>query len=183
MKVNSIYNSNINNINVKVKTSSDKNWTLTDSLKSEIEEMAKEDAHNNVYMDSKFMNLRKNEVAKVSPNRGAIIGKIGQSSPFGDMDNMKKIEEADRKWLCMLFGKPYKAEYQSHDTGSAIHVYDENGDEILTYTGGVGWHKKESKAENEVHQTLKSVYYEAYHSERQNIKSQLKTNSDLNITV
>lgn len=170
MKINSNYNNNIN-----IKTSSNKEWKLTDSLKSKIEEMAKEDAQNNVYMGSKFIELRKNEAASVAPNRMGLIGKITQSSIFGDIDNMKKIEEADRKWLCMLFGKPYKAEYQSCGTGSAIHVYDENDDEILTYTNGVGWHKKESKAENEVHQTLKSVYYNAYHSERKNIKSQFES--------
>ena len=36
-------------------------------------------------------------------------------------------------------------------SGGGVHVYDENGDEILTYTASVGWHEKESKAETEVH--------------------------------
>ncbi len=177
MKISSDYNNYFN----KIETTSNKEWKLSDSLKSQIQQMAKEDAQNNVYMGSKFLDLRKSEVSKVSPNRTALIGKVTQSGLYKNAEHMKQIEEADRRMLCMLFGKPYEAEYQSYGTGSAIHVYDENGDEILTYTGGVGWHKKESKAENEVHQTLKSVYYEAYRSERKIIKSQLK--SGLNITA
>lgn len=42
-------------------------------------------------------------------------------------------------------------------SGGGVHVYDENGDEILTYTAGVGWHEKESKAETEVHGALKAA--------------------------
>jgi len=30
-------------------------------------------------------------------------------------------------------------------------VYDGSGDDILTYTAGVGWQEKKSKAETEVH--------------------------------
>lgn len=72
----------------------------------------------------------------------------------------------DRRWLCILFGEPYEAEFQS---GGGVHVYDENGDEILTYTAGVGWHEKESRAETEVHGALKAAYYGAYHAARQEI--------------
>ena len=35
-----------------------------------------------------------------------------------------------------LFGEPYEAKFQSEGTGSAVHVYDGNGDEVLTYTAG-----------------------------------------------
>ncbi len=58
----------------------------------------------------------------------------------------------------ILFGEPYEARFQSEGTGSVVHVYDGNGDEILTYTAGVGWHEKESKAETEVHGALKAAY-------------------------
>lgn len=178
MKIDSTY-SNITINNIKGTSNPNKKWKLTDSLKNQIQEMAKEDAQNNVYMGNKFLDLRKSEVSKVSPNRTALIGKITQSNYFNnaEADIMKEIEKADRKWLRMLFGEPYEAEFQSSGTGSSIHVFDENHDEILTYTQGVGWQKKESKLESEVHQTLKSIYYDAYHSERISIKSQSsKTN-------
>lgn len=148
------------------KASSKKDWKLSDSLREKITEYAREDAAQNVYMGNKFLTLRKSEVAKVAPNRSALMGKINQ-----DMADMKKIREADERWLCLLFGEPYEAEFQSEGTGSAGHVYDGNGDEILTYTAGVGWHEKESKAETEVHGALKAAYYDAFRAARQEINS------------
>ena len=149
------------------KKSSKKEWKLSDSLRDKITEYAKEDAAQNVYMGNKFLALRKSEVAKVAPDRVALMGRMNRAMS-GDMGNMKQIEEADRRWLCLLFGEPYEAEFQS---GGGVHVYDENGDEILTYTAGVGWHEKESKAETEVHGALKAAYYGAYHAARQEINS------------
>lgn len=115
-------------------------------------------------MGNKFLALRKSEVAKVVPNRSALMGKINQ-----DMADMKEIREANERWLCLLFGEPYEAKFQSEGTGSAIHVYDGNGEEILTYTACVGWHEKESRAETEVHGGLKAAYYDAFRATRQEI--------------
>ena len=143
-----------------------KEWKLSDSLRDKITEYAREDAAQNVYMGNKFLALRKSEVAKVAPDRSALMGKLNQ-----DMADMEKIREADERWLRLLFGEPYEAKFQSEGTGSAIHVYDGNGDEILTYTAGVGWHEKESKAETQVHGALKAAYYDAYHAARQEINS------------
>ena len=139
------------------KPSSKKEWKLSDSLREKITEYAKEDATQNVYMGNKFLALRKSEVAKVAPDRAALMGKI----------DMKEIREADERWLRLLFGEPYEAEFQS----GGVHVYDGNGDEVLTYTAGVGWHEKESKAETQVHGALKAAYYDAYHAARQEINS------------
>ena len=162
-----------------VKKTSEKNkWQLTDSLKEKIVELAKKDAKNNIYMGNEFMNLRKAEVAKVAPNRAALIGKFNQSMNSGNMGDMKKIQEADKRWLCILFGIPYEAEYQGEGTGSALHIYNEEGEEVLTYTQGVGWHEKETKAETSVHSALKSAYYEAYHDARK----ALNTGANVEIT-
>ena len=162
-----------------IKKTSEKNkWKLTDSLKEKIVELAKKDAKNNVYMGNEFMNLRKSEVAKVAPNRAALMGKFSQSMWSGNMGDMKKIQEADKRWLCMIFGIPYEAEYQGEGTGSALHIYNEGGEEVLTYTQGVGWHEKETKAETRVHSALKSTYYEAYHDARK----ALNTGTNVEIT-
>ena len=152
------------------KVSSKSKWELTDSLKDRIVELAREDAQSGIYMGNEFMNLRKSEVAKVAPNRAALIGKFNQSMSSGNMGDMKKIQEADKRWLCILFGIPYEAEYQGEGAGSAIHIYNEGGEEVLTYTQGVGWHEKETKAETGVHSALKSAYYEAYHNARELLK-------------
>ena len=69
----------------------------------------------------------------------------------------------------LIVERRFEAKFQSEGTGSSVHVYDGNGDEILTYTVGVGWHEKESKAETEVHGALKAAYYDAYHAARQEI--------------
>ena len=142
--------------------SSRKDWKLSDSLREKIIGYAREDAAQNVYMGNKFLALRKSEVAKVAPDRSALMGKLNQ-----EMADMKEIREADERWLHLLFGEPYEAKFQSEGTGSAIHVYDGNGDEILTYTAGVGWHEKESKAETQVHGALKAAYYDAFRAARQ----------------
>ncbi len=143
------------------KPSSKKEWKLSDSLREQIAGYAREDAAQGVYMGNKFLALRKSEVAKVAPDRAALMGKV----------DMKTIREADRRWLCLLFGEPYEAKFLSEGTGSAVHVYDGNGDEVLTYTAGVGWHEKESKTETQVHGALKAAYYDAYHAARQEINS------------
>ena len=148
------------------KPSSKKEWKLSDSLREQIAGYAREDAAQNVYMGNKFLALRKSEVAKAAPDRAALMGKVSQ-----EMADMKTIREADRRWLWLLFGEPYEAKFQSEGTGSAVHVYDGNGDEVLTYTAGVGWHEKESKAETQVHGALKAAYYDAYHAARQEINS------------
>ena len=144
------------------KASSGKEWKLSDSLRERIAEYAREDAAQNVYMGNKFLALRKREVAKVAPDRAALTGKVSQ-----EMADMKEIREADERRLRLLFGEPYEAKFQS----GAVHVYDGNGDEILTYTVGVGWHEKESKAETQVHGALKAAYYDAFRAARQEINA------------
>ncbi len=144
------------------KPSSKKEWKLSDSLREQIAEYAREDAAQNVYMGNKFLALRKSEVAKVAPDRSALMGKLNQ-----DMADMEKIREADERWLRLLFGEPYEAKFQS----GAVHVYDGNGDEVLTYTAGVGWHEKEPKAETQVHGALKAAYYDAFRAARQEINA------------
>ena len=148
------------------KASSRKEWKLSDSLREQIAGYAREDAAQGVYMGNKFLALRKSEVAKVAPDRAALMGKVNQ-----EMADMKEIREADERWMRILFGEPYEAKFQSEGSGSAIHVYDGNDDEILTYTAGVGWHEKESKAETQVHGALKAAYYDAYHAARQEINA------------
>ena len=88
---------------------------------------------------------------------------------------MKEIQEADKRWLCILFGIPYEAEFQGEGTGSAVHVYNECGEEVLTYTEGVGWQEKETKAESQVHSALKSTYYEAFCDARKALNSEQRT--------
>ena len=178
MDITGIAKSHQTGIQKSGKASSKKDWKLSASLQEKITEYAREDAAQNVYMGNKFLALRKSEVAKVAPNRVALIGKFNQSMSSGNMGDMKKIQEADKRWRCILFGIPYEAEYQGEGTGSALHIYNEEGEEVLTYTQGVGWHEKETKAETGVHSALKLAYYEAYHDARK----ALNTGTNVEIT-
>ena len=178
MDITGIAKSHQTGIQKSGKASSKKDWKLSDSLQEKITEYAREDAAQNVYMGNKFLALRKSEVAKVAPNRAALIGKFNQSMNSGNMGDMKKIQEADKRWLCILFGIPYEAEYQGEGTGSALHIFNEEGEEVLTYTQGVGWHEKETKAETGVHSALKLAYYEAYHD----ASKALNTGTNVEIT-
>ena len=84
-------------------------------------------------MGNKFLALRKSEVAKVAPDRSALMGKLNQ-----DMADMKTIREADERRLRLLFGEPYEAKFQS----GAVHVYDGNGDEVTDLHGGRGLRRR-----------------------------------------
>ena len=178
MDITGIAKSHQTGIQKSGKASSKKDWKLFDSLQEKITEYAREDAAQNVYMGNKVLALRKSEVAKVAPNRAALIGKFNQSMSSGNLGDMKEIQEADKRWLCILFGIPYEAEYQGEGNGSALHIYNEEGEEVLTYTQGVGWHEKETKAETGVHSALKLAYYEAYHDARK----ALNTGTNVEIT-
>lgn len=81
--------------------------------------------------------------------------------------NMKEIKETDERWLCILFDEPHEAEFQS----GGIHEYDRDGGEIHTYTAGVGWYEKESKAETAVHGGVKVACYDAFRAARQEINA------------
>ena len=109
-----------------------------------------------------------------STDRASLIAKFSQSAGYNSVDNMKRIQEADEKRLCILFGIPYKAEFQGEGGGSAVHVYNDKGEEALTYTQLDGMLKK-TKAETRVHSALKSVYYEAFTDARKSLDMEANT--------
>ena len=92
--------------------------------------MAKKDAQNNEYMGNEFKSLRKSEISKVAPDRAALIGKFSYLTGSGNASVMKEVQEADKRWLCMLFGEPYEAKCQGKGFGSAVHVYNEDGTDV-----------------------------------------------------
>lgn len=118
---------NISNVmgsaDTSVVAASKKNkWKLTDSLKDKIAEMAKKDAQNNEYMGNEFKSLRKSEISKVAPDRAALIGKFSYLTGSGNASVMKEVQEADKRWLCMLFGEPYEAKCQGKESSPFLCV-------------------------------------------------------------
>ena len=137
-------------------------WKLSRSLEEQIAVCARKVAARGIYMGARFLRLRRAEVETAAPDRAALEKAI-------DTQNQRALREADQRWLRLLSGGRYQVKGQSSGEGSAIHVLDENGDEILTYTAGVGWQKKASRAENQVHSTLKAVYFDAYRTARKEL--------------
>lgn len=99
-------------------------------------------------------------------------------------NNMKAPASAEKTFYTAETPKVYQifttdnmlwTEFQGEGTGSAAHVYNECGEEVLTYTEGVGWQEKETKAESQVHSALKSTYYEAFCDARKALNSEQRT--------
>lgn len=152
--------------------SSNQKWELKDSLKDKITQLAQEDAKDAVYMGKQFKALIKNEVAKVSPDRAAAMAKATSMMNSDDnIESYKEMCEADERLLCMMFGLPYKAQFETGVLGTGAHIFDENNDEIATFTPGVGWQTRSSKAEQTVYDSMKFAYYDAYHESRIELKA------------
>ena len=147
-------------------------WQLTDELKETIIELAKEDAKSNIYMGDKFISMKKAEAQKVAPDRKALIGKCSGLMNSANKNAAKNAtDETPKNLLFILFGKQYEAKIPYGQGSYSIHVYNDNGEEVLTYTHGVGWHERETQAEVKVHSTLTPAYYNAFQEARKQINA------------
>lgn len=155
-----------------LKKSCNEKWQLTDELKETITELAKEDAKSNKYMGDKFLTIRKAEVKKVAPDRKALIGKCSGLINSANKNAAKNTtDETPKNLLFILLGKKYEAQIPAGKGRYAIHVYNENGEEVLTFTDGVGWHEIGTQAENKVHMALIDAYYDAFYEARKQINA------------
>ena len=73
--------------------------------------------------------------------------------------NYETIEIPEKKWNYDSEIIGIDIPVVAVDVYKRQHVYNEEGEEVLTYTGGVGWQEKETKAESQVHSALKMTYY------------------------
>lgn len=139
-----------------------KEWTLSEPLEERIAALAREDAARGVYMGERFLALRREEAAKAGPDRAALLAELTPGSA-GEREVLEKIREGDERWLRLWFGRNIRLERQGGTGfGSALHLYDGNGEEVLSYTAGAGWHQKETKAESRAHGAMKAAYYDAW---------------------
>lgn len=157
--------------------SSKKKWELTEDLTKNILELAKEDAAKGVYMGNEYHALQKNEVSKVSPDREAIKAKV-TSEIKSQNARLQNNDDLYSRWVILVFGTPYGVKGNSMEFGNSIRIYDENGDEILCYTGGVGWQYTSSRAEINVDYTLTHLYHEAYCNERSLLKQNINLENE-----
>lgn len=166
---NKIANMSSGDINVVAKESVKKSWSMTNAMKEQIIAYAKEDAKSGVYMGKSYIQMEKAEVAKVAPDRERIKARLSKLVKEEDAKYYKMIKEADERWLAMIFGRAYEISRDS-DMASCTHVYNEEGEELVTYTPGSGWtNGPTTKAENKVYQAMDSVYMETYNAERKRL--------------
>ena len=88
----------------------------------------------------------------------------------GDKENSYIVHFSDSAMVSRAVARGYV-------TVNGADVYNECGEEVLTYTEGVGWQEKETKAESQVHSALKSTYYEAFCDARKALNSEQRTGS------
>lgn len=61
------------------------------------------------------MNLRKAEVAKVAPNRAALIGKFNQSMSSGNMGDMKKYKKQTKDGCVFYLGYHMRLSFRERE--------------------------------------------------------------------
>ena len=184
------------NISVQITNSAFEKMMVDKEFKNKMMNIIREDAHGsnmmcggtlinideNGYKGYSYMQDHTKEAGRAfdahSKDKDSFYSKKCKKDELNELwerERLKKRqyqEKADDEYI------PYEAEYQGEGTGSALHIYNEEGEEVLTYTQGVGWHEKETKAETGVHSALKLAYYEAYHDARK----ALNTGTNVEIT-
>ena len=69
---------------------------------------------------------------------------------------MKKYKKQTKDGCVFYLGYHMRAESQGEGTGSALHIYNEEGKKFLHIPQGVGWYEKErQKQKQSVHSALK----------------------------
>ncbi|MBE5901454.1 MAG: hypothetical protein E7280_06060 [Lachnospiraceae bacterium] len=161
---------------VKNTTGKKQKWKMTEELTDKVKMLAKQDAYsdNPVYMGEGYLKLLDGERAKVAPNRELIKSKVtmmlNQVRTEQDCEN----EEEELDLLSLLLGLPYTAKVDGISFGKCIHIFDENGDEILCYTPTSGWHEWPTKEEQVLDQVMTKTYYMEYCEARQEYKRMCK---------
>ncbi|WP_446897168.1 hypothetical protein ACSVC9_09065 [Clostridium sp. LBM24168] len=56
-------------------------------------------------------------------------------------------------------------------TGSSMFIYDQNGDEVLSYSSNTGWAEGHTRAEDQFYDETTAIYHEAYTAARADMKA------------
>lgn len=104
---------------------------LRDEVAENIRQIAREDAGNGVYMSDRFGAYRLSTINQyVSPNRSGLM------AMFSPMIASARYTDGQPVFFRIQgFGAPYTAKFfVGAMFGAHLSVYDENGDEILSYS-------------------------------------------------
>ena len=139
-------------------------WEMTDDLKERLIAAAKEDVKAGVYMGQRFIDLQYNELEKVEPDRKGLMAKAMS------LQRQNKTTEADyvrsgwgrwHNWSANMIGALFRGETIRAD-GPNMHIHDKHGRMIMSYNSKSGWVNATSTEEQNVYDSFKDVYYDAY---------------------
>lgn len=146
-------------------TSKKKNTTsLSDSVVKKIQEMAQEGATKSVYMGNDYVSYINSYKKHVSPDRSKLISLM---TPI----LMKARYTNGLPYFFRITGLPFTGQMCVGTTGSSMFIYDQNGDEVLSYSPNTGWAEGHTKAEDQFYDETTAIYHEAYIAARADMKA------------
>ena len=130
-------------------------WKMTDEIKNKIYDMAKKDYENHIYMGNNYQEFFLEEQKKVSPDREALMRSLPSIAQKCNGRDLGLLE-------IICGGKRFTAKGNGCGYGNSIHYYNDEGEEVLCYTGGSGFGIHPTKAEVEYGHAMTQMYKEAY---------------------
>lgn len=164
---------------------------MTDDFVEKLQELARKDAQNGVYMSKEAINLRHAQMGKyVSPDRSAPIAQMSQELKKAAQEHKEEqdptLEFLDRM-IAQLKGKGKPSRIVKSFSGLAggcsgdLHstpenqvatVYSPDGEQIAHYnTSNGGWMNLTTRAENQFLGDSNTVYKQAWDAARAEIKN------------
>lgn len=142
---------------------------LPDKVVEDIQQMAREDAKNEIYMDDKYVSYINNYKAEhISPNRSKLM------AMFNPMIMNAQYTDGKSSFFSIQGFPGFTAEFSVGAAfGAYVSITDAHGDEILSYTPppNGGWQSSPTREESAFHDKVTDIYHAAYHEARAEIKA------------
>lgn len=149
--------------------------SLPDDVVENIQQMARKGASEGVYMGKDYISyVNSYKKQNVSPNRSSLISLL---TPI--ITNAKYTNGYPAAFT--LKGLPFTGQMCVGATGTSMSIYDENGDELLSYGSNTGWVEGHTRAEDQFYDETTAVYHEAYAAARAEMKADASAGLDMRV--
>ncbi|API93114.1 MULTISPECIES: hypothetical protein [unclassified Virgibacillus] len=147
--------------------------SLPDRVVNKIKEMAQDGAAKSVYMGKDYISfINSYKKQHVSPDRSKLIRLLTPTLLTAKYTN-------GLPFFFRLIGLPFTGKMCVGATGSSMFIYDENGDEVLSYSTESGWKEGQTRAEAQFYGETTAIYYKAYKAAREEMKANSTQNYDM----
>lgn len=163
---------------------------MTDEFVEQLTSLAKENAQEGVYMDQKFVQLRRSQMEKyVSPDRAGPMAQTNQvlqevakeeddpllkflDSMLGNKSAQVRRDAAKQTFVTMSgMSGNCSGKIHHNSTGQTAEIYSSDGEKIASYnSNGSGWTIEHTQAEDKFLDAAAKVYMQAYDEARAGIK-------------